>query len=488
MRLLFVYPNQIHQENVSLGLSYISSYVKQFGHETALIDYTWGGTVQDCINKCEEFKPHLVGFSLTSGDLMFSLEIARAIKRLDKSIKIMFGASHATVAPKDSLQYDEVDMACVGEAEESVRQLLDHMQNERDYYDTPNFWFKKENGEIVSNCVSLLEMNLDKLPFPDRDLWNMETYINTSGGNLDMIAGRGCPYKCTYCIIPKLHEINEESRKQVRFRSVDNIIAEVKYLQEKYKGRVKMVSFQDDVFALAKPFIAEFSEKFPKECGIPFICNGRVEAMDEKMAEMLAKAGCSGLNMGIETGSQTLRRSLMRRDMSNEHIIRTFKAAKKFKLKTNSYNIVGSPYETERDIWETIKVNRECEPDYLQVSIFQPYQGTDLHTLSRDQGWMTTDIMPVSHKLTSIMKYPYMTPREIVWQKKLFRFRVMRKTKPLEAFILLLLDTNYELFVKFRTKMPTWLKRFLYIVLRKFSGGDAAKTSDTYLPRLESAA
>jgi radical SAM superfamily enzyme YgiQ (UPF0313 family) len=483
MRLLFVYPNQIHQENISLGLSYISSYVKQFGHETALMDYTWGGTVQDCVDKVEEFRPHLVGFSLTSGDLMFSLEVAGAIKRVDPHIKILFGASHATVAPADSLKFDEVDMACVSEGEYAVRELLDHMENGRDYSGTPNMWFKKD-GRAIHNPVGHLEMNLDNFPFPDRDLWDMETYLSASNGNLDMVAGRGCPYKCTYCIIPKLHDINAESKKQVRFRSVENIVAEVRMLQEKYPGRVKLVTFQDDVFALQKSYIAEFAEKYPKACGLPFICNGRVEAISEKMCELLAKAGCVALNMGVESGSENLRRNIMRRDMKNAHIASVFKASKKYGMKTNSYNIVGSPYETERDIWATIELNRECQPDYLQVSIFQPYPGTDLHTLCKDHGWMTTEVMPVSHKLTSIMQYPYMSKREIVWHKKLFRYRVLKKTHRLEAFVLLILDVNYELFVRIRTMLPTFLKRLLYKVYRAFSGGEIAKTSDSYLARL----
>ncbi len=470
MKILFVYPNQIHHESISLGISYISSYIGQFGHTAEVMDYTWGGTVQDCIDKIEEDKPDVVGFSLTSGDLPFSLNVARAIKRVDKQLPIIFGGAHATVAPETSILHDCVDMVCVGEGEHAVRELLDRMVDEQDYFSVPNFVFKK-NGNIVRNPVAPLELDLDLFPFPDRDIWDMERYIEATDGTIDLIAGRGCPHKCSYCINHKLHQINSATKRQVRFRSPENILAEIDHTLKSYPEQVNYLFFQDDVFALSKRWVADFAAKYSQACGLPFGCNGRVEALDEKMAQYLANAGCTSLHIGIESGSERLRKTVLRRSMTNGQIVNAFRAAKKWGMKTNSYNIIGLPYETKEDIWETIRLNRECEPDYLQVSIFQPYPGTELHALCKEKGWLLTETMPVSHKLTSIMNYPHISAREIVWQKKMFRFRVMRHISIRKALVLLLLDVNYELFVKFRTWLPTIVKRGLYKVLRTFSGG-----------------
>jgi len=476
MKILFVCPNQVHQETISLGISYISSYIKQFGHTAELMDHTWGGGVQDCIDKIEQGRPDAVGFTLTSGDLPFSLGVARAIKRVDKQLPIIFGGSHATVAPETSILHDCVDMVCVGEGEYAVRELLDRMENEQDYFSVPNFVFKK-NGQIVRNPVAPLELNLDVFPFPDRDIWDMQRYVEASYGTIDMIAGRGCPYECSYCINHKLHQINSDTKRQVRFRSPENILAEIDHVLKSYPGQVKYLYFQDDVFALSKRWVADFAAKYAQRCNLPFGCNGRVETLDEEMCEYLAKAGCTSLNIGIESGSERLRKTVLNRNMTNAQIVRAFRAAKKSGIKANSFNMVGLPYETEGDIWETIRLNRECEPDYIQVSIFQPYPGTELHTLCKEKGWLLTETMPFSYKLTSIVNYPHMSAREIVWHKKMFRFRVMRHISLRKALVLLLLDASYELFVKLRAWLPTTVKRGQW-KMRRSLNGEAAKTSD----------
>lgn len=476
MKILFVYPNQAHRENISVGISYISSYIRPFGHTAKVMDYTWGGTIQDCIDRIEEERPDVVGFSLTSSDLPFSLEVARAIKTVDRRLPIIFGGAHATVASERLILRDCVDMVCVGEGEYAVRELLDRMENEEDHFSVPNFVFKKD-GEVIRNPVAPLEQDLDLFPFPDREIWDMERYIEATHGTMDIMAGRGCPYKCSYCINRRLHQINSASKHQVRFRSPENILAEVDHILKNYPDQVKYLFFLDDIFALDKRWIAEFAAEYSQAYDLSFGCNGRVETLDEEMCEYLAQAGCTSLHIGIESGSERLRKSVLRRNMTNTQIVRAFRAAKKWGMKANSYNMVGLPYETEGNIWKTIRLNRQCEPDYLHVFIFQPYPGTELHKLCKEKGWLLTETMPVSYQLTSIMEYPHMSAREIVRHKRMFRFRVMRHISPKKALGFLLLDLNYELFAKFRARLPTFVKRGLYRVLRSFSGG-AAKTND----------
>lgn len=482
MKILLVYPNQVHQETISLGISYISSYIKQFGHTAEVMDYTWGGGVQDCIDRIEEGRPDVIGFSLTSSDLPFSLEVARAIKRVDKQLPIIFGGAHATVTPETLILHDCVDMVCVGEGEYAVRELLDRMENEQDYFSVPNFVFKKD-GEVIRNPVAPLEPNLDLFPFPDREIWDMERYIEATHGTIDLIAGRGCPYKCFYCINHKLHQINSAAERKVRFRSPENILAEIDHVLKSHPEQVQYLFFLDDIFALNKRWVAEFAAKYPQAHDLSFGCNGRVEALDEEMCEYLAQAGCTSLHIGVESGSERLRKTVLGRNMTNAQIVRAFRAAKKWGMKANSFNMVGLPYETEEDIWETIRLNRECEPDYLHIFIFQPYPGTELHRLCKEKGWLQTETMPVSYKLTSIMDYPHMSAREIVWHKKMFRFRVMRHISLRKALVFLLLDLNYELFVKVRASLPTIVKRGLWKMLRNFSGGLPRRTISYRLKR-----
>lgn len=474
MKILFIYPNLTRQEYPSLGIAYLSSYLKKHGHQTYLMDYTFGGNTQDCLNKIRKIKPDIIGFSLRSGEFNFSLEVANEIKK-KFNIPIIFGGVHPTIAPEETISKEPVNMICIGEGELAFSELLNKMKKRQNYFKTRNFWFKK-NGEIIKNPLQPLVENLDLLPLPDRELFDFRRYLDCRNGAVDILMGRGCPFNCTYCINHILQKLYKNKGRYARTRSVNNVLKEIRNLTKDYK--INYLSFQDDVFGIDKKWVKEFSQKYSREFKISFTCNIRPEMITKELCQDLKKAGCTTLNIGIESGSEKLRKDVLNRHNTNEQIIKAFKIAKNADLAVYSFNMIGLPFEADTDVQKTIKLNQKIKPDFLQVSIFQPYPGTKLRDLCQKKGWLSEKDIPISHKTDSILSYPQKPARKIKKQKQFFRFNVLKESNLKKALVVLVFDLNESLFTKLRDKIPISLKKFLFGIDTSLKSGTRKNLSN----------
>jgi len=471
MNILFVCPNLAKEEYISLSIGYLSAYIKRAGHKVDLVDYTFGGDINDCIKKVQEFNPELVCFSLRSNEYNFCLKIAKSVKsRFD--VKTVFGGAHPTVDPENTIKNKSVDMICIGEGEEALLELIEKMERGEDFTNTHNFWFKKD-GQVIKNSLRHLVENLDILPFPDREIFDFKQYLECRNGAMDMIIGRGCPFGCTYCINHILQKLYDGLGRYVRLRSVDNVLDEIRQITSKYD--IKTIRFNDDLFTIDKDWVKEFSEKYSKEFKIPFYCNARTELITDELCEDLKNAGCVSLNMGIESGSEKLRREVLNRQNSNENIINAFKIAKKHGLSTFSYNMVGLPFETLDNISESIDLNQKVNPDFLTVSIFQPLPGTKLAEICKENGWIEQAGMTTTIRKHSILNYPDISAKEIKKQQTFFRYKVLKKENIKKAFVTLLYDLNENVYRKVRDRMPRSIKKLIIKVNLSFRSKELNK-------------
>jgi len=384
MRILLVNPNYTLQTYIPIGLAYISAALKQQGHVTSAFDTRLSvkkSLRHDLQQRMQQFKPDIVAISCREIDFDIALQVAEIAKQ--HGAFVVAGGPFATAAPNEVIAFDCIDAICLGEAEDAFAELVERMQNGQHFFDVKNFWFKKKNGKIVKNDVMPLREDIDSLPLPDWDVFLLES----NKFEPTFLSSRGCPFNCTYCINHLLQKLYAGKGKYVRFRKAENVVAEVKQCVEKFN--IKVVNFVDDAFTVDKKRLKTFAALYKKEIGLPFTVITRADMIDYDTFKMLRNAGCESVAMGVESGSDFIREKVMRRRMSRETIVNAFRAAQKAGVCTFAFNIIGSPFETEQTIWETINLNRRIKPSSVQISIMAAFKGTELYDIVKQRGWIS---------------------------------------------------------------------------------------------------
>ncbi len=359
-----------------LGIMYIASAIKEENHEVDLIT-----TSENLEKKFAEFKPDFVGYSIMTGDQNFYDNINKKLKEKFNFFSIA-GGPHPTFFP-EMLSNSSFDAICIGEAEEAIKQFLGSPNSKS----IPNFWFKTDEG-IIKNPVQPLTEDLDTLPFPDRELVFKYDHIN-EGPIKHFIASRGCPYNCSFCFNKSFSELYEGKGSRVRFRSVDNLLDEIEQVIS--SSPTKVVCFQDDTFILIPEWIKEFSIKYKERIGLPFYCHVRPNLIQGEIVDDLRNAGCYGANIGVESGNDNVKKDVLDRMVSNEQIYDAITLLKKNGIKVMAHNILGLPFTTLENDFETLELNIRCQPDYAWASIFQPYPKTKLGERCVEEGMYAGD-------------------------------------------------------------------------------------------------
>lgn len=190
----------------------------------------------------------------------------------------------------------------------------------------------------------------ERLPYPEWDLVDMESYVSDLGvvgymggwrcREINVMASRGCTGHCAYCTMFK---------GPLRRRNVDSIIGEVKLLNELYG--VNRVFFVDDNLVINKPWLRELCERMDL-LGMAWHCLGRADQVDEATCRMMARCGCMGIDFGIESGSQRIL-DLIKKRVAMEVQELGLRAAKAAGIRVRAQMMVGLPDETEFDFTQT---------------------------------------------------------------------------------------------------------------------------------------
>ncbi|MBU0468332.1 MAG: glycosyltransferase, partial [Candidatus Omnitrophica bacterium] len=442
-------------DQIQLGVSYISSYLKQHGHKTELLvlskmfEKSNSVLIDDHIKK---FSPKVICFTAVATEYPFISKVAKYIKQKYPDRYLVVGGVHASLNPDEVLE-DVFDAVCVGEGEQPVLELVTALENGKRPTKIPNLWIKKDLF-IEKNQTRAFIENLDVLPFPDRDMW-LKWIEEQSGSTFSVLLGRGCPYQCSYCCNHAIRKL--APGKYVRFRSPKNIVSEIRGIVQEYP-KTKTIALEIETIGAnrqwATALCAKLEEFNSLRCEpISFEVNLRVtkSADLEWLFIALKKSNFKSVTVGIESGSERVRRDILKRDYSNRDIINCVKLARKYGIAIIFQNMIGLPGETLEDFIQTIELNRECLPNWIYLSIFFPYPGTDIHSLCKSKGYVTGKIDTEMERFKATINYPDFSKKDIQRNFIWFYFNIYRGHKPFIRLLLqvLVLTLKSNLFMNY---------------------------------------
>lgn len=304
------------------------------------------------------------------------IDVCKLAKKILPGVKII-GKGPCFLRQADSIlkQYDCLDVAVVGEAEQAVREVI----SGRPLNEIDGIVFRK-NGEIFSNKKRGFVRDLDVLSLPDRSLIKNELYRRPDNGELQTVihAQRGCSHSCIFC------QTGVVSGREPRYRSIGSMIKEIEECVSKYK--INNFFFKADSLTLDKSWVVNLClEIIARRLKISWISNSRVDDLDEGLVVTMKDAGCRGLALGIESGSQsTLDRA--NKEIKKEDMIKAVYLCKKHKLQVLAMFIVGWPWEDKRSIDETIHFAIKLNTTLAEFNLLTVFPGTPLFEEFYKQG------------------------------------------------------------------------------------------------------
>ena len=389
MKIILIIPNfNTYVITPQLGVMYLSSYLKKHGHEVIIIDALRDNlNYKQIINIVNKEKPNGVGIHCLSSFFKQVVDITKLLK--ENNYKVFIGGVHPTFSPYTTLEETGADFVICGEGEIPLLTLVNNnfinndIQGIQSLKDLKNNEFLK-NGDPIKKAEII--KNLDDIPFPDWKQLPPNSYphaphaISAKNYPVGIITtSRGCPFRCTFCSSHNFYN-------GVRFRSIDNVIKEIKYLIKEFK--IKELQFIDDNLTLKKDYALELCNRMIEENIIidwsPI--NGiRADAFDDELALKMKESGCYLVDFGIETVNSQILKNIKKGE-TIETITKAINCSHKAGLITIGNFIFGLPGDTKETIEEAINYAVNSKLDRAGFFALNVLPGSDIANDLRKQG------------------------------------------------------------------------------------------------------
>lgn len=371
--------------NFPIGLGIIAQLLEDGGYEVVVVDINAHRYQQDEVLKVlEEIGPvDVVGVSGLVSTYKYQKWLFPQLRRLFPKALLVAGGGGVTSVPALMMEHiPALDAGVIGEGEQTFLELLKAVQKNVGFDTVQGIVYRNADKWSITEKRPLIK-NLSMLPMPAYHLFPTEIYVQNRiwfpnevriKRSMNVISSRGCPMDCHFCY-------NLFGRRSFRQRSVESVMAEVRYLKEKYT--VDFIAFVDDNMTINKAYLLEFCAQI-KKTGILWGCHGRVDCADDQRLAAMADAGCVFLGFGIESGSQRILDRMNKEvtvECAHQAIVRTMAHG----IHPNATYIFGYPGEDIDSIRDTIKF--QMQVDHYRPAFFAtPYPGTPLYEQTRARG------------------------------------------------------------------------------------------------------
>jgi radical SAM superfamily enzyme YgiQ (UPF0313 family) len=393
-----------------LGLAYLSACLLEYRTDLqiTIID----GLIlnyEEYYKKIINIKADVVGVSTTMSQINQALMIPHIVKWYDT--KFIIGGPGVVDLPSSRLYKSGYSIICYGEGERTIVELFQAFENELPLGDIKGISYLNGGKEVKTPPREPIE-NLDEIPFPARDLLDMEKYISTWKKNMGIriasaISSRGCPFSCKFCD-------RTTFGGKIRFMSPSKMVEEMKLLYDRYEA--ELVYFEEDLFTANRKRVLEFCSLMEKKLpGKMWGASSRVDTIDKEMLARMKHAGCTHLTFGVESGSQNIL-NFLGKGVTVGQIENALKWAKEVGIKIGLDLIIGIPGETQEDIEMTKRLIAISEPYQIEISPLTPIPGTEIYQMTK-------------HLISDDIDSSNFTLTESVYRKDIFNVDVAERER-----------------------------------------------------------
>lgn len=356
------------------GVMNLSASLKEAGHQTEVAV----GNDDYLLQEIKRVKPDIVAFPVITAYRNFMLRMAKKIKKKGWPPLIVVGGYDCSFFPEVIEQDKNIDLLCRGEGNEALVELADCVDKKKDYSKIKNFWVRKGDKIIKNDIAPFVDMNTR--PFDDQEIYRKYGFFRDIEFAQVMV-GRGCPYRCSYCFNHKYQEMySHVSKKYCSLRDPQRVIDEILVLKNKY--RYKNIFFNDSTLGYNKRWIIEFLKLYKEKVDLPFSINLCANEVNEELCKALADTKrCYLIRMGVEAGNEEFRTKTLRKTQTtNAHMIKAANLLHKHKLRVSYQFMMGLPGETLEMVEETLQllVKLSAKNSVRAGNIFKPFPKLDI--------------------------------------------------------------------------------------------------------------
>ena len=382
--------------------------------------------VPDLQKKVDLFRPDIVAVSCISFEYEFLITFFHQIAFPNESL-VIIGGIHATLEPEKVIETGLFDLVCIGEGEQVFVDILNHYEEGLGLDNIKSTYFYDKIAARVTKNPRRSLINQSELwkNEPDYSHFGEQYFVYPFDGKLyrrfDFEVARGCPYNCTYCGNTALKEANKGLGRFVRVRPLEDIKNEMKRMIDHFG--IELFYFGDECFfSHSVEWINKFVEWYGKDIRKPFILQTRPETITEKKIDLIKQMNAPffQISLGIESGSEKILFEVCNRKTKICKIIQSFNLLAKNEIRTCAFFMIGLPFETREDIFQSIGLCRHIRPTVAIVSIFQPLPGQVLRKICIEEGFITGNEPMPTFTGNSILKMPQISSDQIVNLRRTF--------------------------------------------------------------------
>lgn len=398
MKILLIYP--LDREFLApsmppLGLAYIAAVLKKAGHSVIVIDLNGerdtGLARLKAVLSTEKF--NFIGISSIITQFKKVRELGALVESSCPEVPLVMGGAGPTSIPELYLTHCSADVVCIGEGEETVKELAAFIEAKKDYRGCAGIAYKDGKGGVIKTASRAHIADIDSIGLPAWDVFSsMEIYVKNylfrqgRQRGMSLMSTRGCPGQCNYCMC--------NFGSALRVRSIESVFEEICFLVNTYQ--IEHVHFLDDTFIAFRKRIVYMREHFKLEFPqVSWSANARADMVTFDSLQMMKESGCVSLAYGIESGSPEVLK-FIKKGVTIEQARKAIQWTRQLGMGLITYFMIGMPVETSRTIRESIEF---CKENLVGGEFFfaTPFPGTELYRHARKKGLINNEVAYLEH-------------------------------------------------------------------------------------------